>query len=85
MNITKSTLALGATLAIAAASITAVPSIALAGSEEAKVHCFGVNVCKGHNDCKSANNACKGQGSCKGLGFVNLPKPICDQIGGTVQ
>lgn len=84
MNISKKSTIIGAALAIAAAGITAVPTIATAG-EAKNVHCFGVNKCKGHNDCKSASNACKGMGSCKGQGFVGMPSNSCKEMGGTTK
>lgn len=76
--------ATGMALALAAASmVTTAPAVA--SSDSANVHCYGVNVCKGHNDCKTAKNACKGHGSCKGMGFVTMSKDACDNIGGTVK
>jgi uncharacterized membrane protein len=71
-------------LAIAAASLFAFAPVASHASEDAQVHCYGVNKCKGHNDCKSATNACKGQSSCKGKGFVAMSEHACDAIGGKV-
>jgi hypothetical protein len=46
-------------------------------SDEAKIHCTGVNACKGQSACKSANNACKGQNSCKGKGFLEMTAKEC--------
>ncbi len=77
----KATLGLGAALAMAAAGVTGISGIAVAG-ESGKVHCYGVNKCKGHNDCKSATNACKGMASCKGQGFVAMSRHACEAIGG---
>ncbi len=87
MKISKKSLALGATLALAAATMSAVPTIAVAGSHAApsNIHCFGVNKCKGHNDCKTASNACKGHASCKGQGFVAVTASACGHMGGTVK
>ena len=86
MSISKKSVTMGAALAFAAASLTAVPTIVSASeSAEAKVHCFGVNKCKGHNDCKTATNACKGMASCKGQGFVGMSASACDGMGGTVK
>lgn len=86
MKISKKSMALGATLALAAATITVVPTTVGAASDVAKdVHCFGVNKCKGHNDCKTATNACKGHASCKGQGFVAVSASSCDHMGGEVK
>lgn len=72
-------------LAVAAASLFAfAPMAVVHASDDAKVHCYGVNKCKGNNDCKSASNSCKGQSSCKGQGFVAMSKNACDKIGGKV-
>ncbi|MCX4186687.1 hypothetical protein [Methylophaga sp. OBS4] len=76
----------GVALAFAAASMLgAVPAVSAGEDKTAKVHCYGVNVCKGHNDCKTAENACKGKGACKGQGFVSMSKEACEKIGGTVE
>lgn len=78
----------GIALAIAAASLFGCASSNMeAGKTTSAVaseqtHCYGVNKCKGFNDCKTANNACKGQAGCKGLGFVNMSKHACEEIGG---
>jgi len=74
----------GAALALAAAGLFAAAPVAVAGSDTATVHCYGVNACKGQNDCKTAQNACKGHGSCKGQGFLNMTKDECDAKGGKV-
>lgn len=76
--------AMGVALAVAAAGMMSAAAPVLAGSADAKVHCYGVNKCKGHNDCKTANNACKGQAACKGQGFVSVSMGACDHLGGTV-
>lgn len=55
----------GIALAFAAAGMMGTATTVTAGSSEANVHCYGVNVCKGHNDCKVSSNACKGQNDCK--------------------
>ena len=87
MSISKKSLTLGATLALAAASMATVPTIAGAASHgaTANVHCFGVNKCKGHNDCKTASNSCKGMASCKGQGFVAVSASACGHMGGDVK
>lgn len=87
MKTSNKSLALGATLALAAASMTMAPTIAgaAAHAEKANVHCFGVNKCKGHNDCKTASNSCKGMASCKGQGFVAVSASACGHMGGKVK
>ncbi len=53
-------------------------------SQEAKVHCYGVNSCKGTTACATAGNACKGQNSCKGAGWLPMSQAECDAKGGKV-
>jgi hypothetical protein len=76
----------GVTAATAAALLfgTAFSATALA-SDEAKIHCTGVNACKGQAACKSATNACKGQNSCKGKGFLETTRKACDDAKAKVQ
>lgn len=76
--------ALGVALAVAAAGMMSATTPVMAGSADAKVHCYGVNKCKGHNDCKTASNACKGHAACKGQGFVAVTEQACDHLGGKV-
>jgi hypothetical protein len=52
-------------------------SVSTFASDEAKIHCAGVNACKGQSACKGANNACKGQNSCKGKGFLEMTAKEC--------
>jgi hypothetical protein len=54
-------------------------------SDEAKIHCTGVNACKGQSACKSANNACKGQNSCKSKGFLEMTRKECDDAKAKMQ
>ncbi|MEA3275454.1 MAG: hypothetical protein U9Q81_09255 [Pseudomonadota bacterium] len=79
----------GAAIAAAAAGLfmagAAYTGVASAASEEAKVHCYGVNACKGTGACKTADNACGGQNSCKGKGWVEMTKEECDEKGGEVK
>jgi hypothetical protein len=79
----------GAAIAAAAAGLflagAVYTGVASAESEEAKVHCYGVNACKGEGACKTADNACKGQNSCKGKAWVELTKAECDEKGGEVK
>ncbi|MFO1257976.1 MAG: hypothetical protein U1E78_06155 [Gammaproteobacteria bacterium] len=83
----KTTKLLGASLALAAASLFA-SSVVVAGEPagtEAKVPCMGINACKGTSECKTAANACKGQNECKGKGWVNTTSAEeCTSKGGTV-
>jgi hypothetical protein len=68
----------GATVAAAAAVLFATAfSGTTFASDEAKIHCTGVNACKGQSACKGANNACKGQNSCKGKGFLEMTAKEC--------
>lgn len=72
-------------LAMAAASLFAFAPVMSHASEDAKVHCYGVNGCKGKNDCKSATNSCKGQSACKGQGFLSMSEKECEKAGGKVE
>lgn len=76
MNAKKLT---GLVLATAAAGLFATAGISptYAATEEAKIHCNGVNQCKGQSACQSATNACKGQNSCKGKGWLYLSNAEC--------
>jgi hypothetical protein len=69
-----------AVLAAAAAALFLVgaPVGALAGADEAKVKCEGVNSCKGHGSCATANNSCAGKNGCAGQGIVELTAAECD-------
>lgn len=83
----KTTKLLGASLALAAASLFASSAVLAAdmGTEEAKVPCMGVNACKGTSECKTAANACKAQNDCKGKGWVSTASAEeCTSKGGTV-
>ena len=53
-------------------------------TQEAKVHCGGINACRGQAECKTAANACKGQNACKGKGFISTTEDECAERGGTV-
>ena len=76
----------GALIALSAAAlIQSGMALSAENSNEAKVHCVGVNSCKGASDCKSAENACKGQNVCKGHGFLALTAKECKDKGGTVE
>jgi uncharacterized lipoprotein YajG len=66
------------------ASSAAAPAAAPAATEEAKVHCMGINSCKGTTACATADNQCKGMNSCKGKGWLPKTKAECDTAGGTV-
>ncbi len=84
MTVRKTT---GVLLATAAAALFMNGPVAAqeqGGTQEAKVHCGGINACKGKSECKTATNACKGQNACKGKGFVSTTKEECDEKGGTV-
>ncbi len=81
MKLNKAT---GIGLAVAAASLFATAPAFAESSEEAQIHCYGVNGCKGQNDCKTAENACKGQAVCKGHGFLAMTEKECSEKGGTV-
>lgn len=72
-------------LAVAAASLFAFAPLASQASNEAQVHCYGVNNCKGQNDCKSLFSSCKGQSACKGKGFKNLSLKECRDMGGKLE
>ena len=77
----------GVSFAAAAAVVAitaAAPTVAMAKSAGAKVHCYGVNTCKGTSDCKTAKNDCKGQNSCKGQGFKEMSAKQCTKAGGSL-
>ena len=77
------------TYGVAAATAAALLFGAFSGSafasDEAKIHCTGVNACKGQSACKSANNACKGQNSCKSKGFLEMTRKECDDAKAKMQ
>jgi hypothetical protein len=76
----------GVTAATAAALLFGtVFSVSTFASDEAKIHCTGVNACKGQAACKGANNACKGQNSCKGKGFLEMTRKECDNAKAKMQ
>ena len=77
----------GASLALAAAALFAVGSIAAVPQAEAskKVACTGINSCKGHGACKTAANACKGKNACKGQGVSMTSRSKCMKKHGTIQ
>lgn len=72
----------GMALATAAAAMFAMATVPTAYAGDSAVKCMGVNACKGKSSCKTANSSCKGLNSCKGQGFVEVPKDVCDQLGG---
>ena len=75
----------GALIALSAATlIQSGMALSAENSNEAKVHCAGVNSCKGASACQSAENACKGQNVCKGHGWLPLSEKECADKGGTV-
>jgi len=68
----------GAAIATAAALLFSTIAAPVAGAEEAKIKCEGVNSCKGTSACATAHNSCQGQNKCKGQGFLQLSKADCD-------
>ena len=78
----------GAAIAVAAAGLfmagAAYTGVASAASEEAGVHCYGVNACKGKGACQTADNACAGQNNCQGKGWVEMTQEECDSQDGEV-
>ena len=72
----KKTTALAA--AAAALFLAGAPISALAGADEAKVKCEGVNACKGQGSCSTAHNECSGKNGCKGQGVVEMTQAECD-------
>lgn len=61
------------------------PAAAPAATEQASVHCQGLNECKATASCKTATNECKGQNACKGQGWVEAASADeCTGKGGTV-
>ena len=71
--------AAAATLFLASAGMSAVPSAAHAA---ALGHCIGANACKGQSACKGGNHSCKGLNACKGQGFSELTKAKCHAVKG---
>jgi uncharacterized membrane protein len=51
-------------------------------TEEAKVHCYGINACKGQTACATAKNSCDGKNSCKGQGWLSTTAKDCQDKGG---
>lgn len=74
-----------AAFALAMSSAAVVAPTEAAASDDAKIHCMGVNTCAGTSDCATASNSCAGQNSCKGQGFLSMTKAECDEAGGTVE
>ena len=72
----------GAVIAMAAASWFTSAQAAPSSSEEAIVHCAGVNACKGQGRCATAEHSCKGANACKGQGILPLTKKECEAKGG---
>jgi len=72
-------------LALAVSGTALVAPTGAVASEEANIHCVGVNTCKGNSDCKTASNECAGMNECKGHGFVAMTQTQCEKIGGTVE
>ena len=61
---------------------------AIAGAEEGKVKCSGINGCSGKGECAAADGSheCGGHNSCKGKGWVSVDTDEeCTEKGGTVQ
>ena len=54
-------------------------------TNEAKVHCYGVNECKGKGACGTADHACAGMNACKGKGWIDLSAADCKAKGGTAK
>lgn len=81
----RSGVSIATTAALLALSAVGSTAPALAKSEVAKVHCYGVNTCKGTSDCKTAKNDCKGQNDCKGHGFKELTAQQCTTAGGSLK
>jgi len=75
----------GLAIAAAAAVMFVAAPAAMAGKDEAKIHCVGTNACKGKSDCKTASNACKGMNACKGKGMNAMSEKDCKAKGGKVE
>jgi hypothetical protein len=75
-----------AALAAAAAGLFATATVGTAiTSDEANVHCTGVNACKGKGECRTATNDWKGMNSCKGQDFISMTPTECAKKGGKVE
>lgn len=72
----------GVFLATAAASLFALAPVAHAASEEALIHCTGINACKGQGRCGNAEHSCKGANACKGQGILPMTQKECETKGG---
>ena len=72
----------GTLIAVAAASWFTSAQAAPASSEEAIIHCAGVNACKGQGRCGTAEHSCKGANACKGQGILPLTQKECEALGG---
>lgn len=85
MKSTSKGLVLASTVAALFAASSSAQAVAQAPmTEEATVHCGGINSCKGTSECKTATNGCKGQNACKGQGFVTTTEADCTAKGGKV-
>lgn len=75
----------GILLATVAASLFASMPAVQAASQEAVIHCAGVNACKGQGRCGTAEHSCKGANACKGQGILPMTKQECEAKGGKLK
>ena len=72
-------------LAMSAAALFAVGTIATAANAQSGVKCSGANSCKGTSACKTGSSACKGMNACKGQGWTEAANAgDCTTKGGKV-
>ena len=85
MNTSTNTTGLLLATAVAALFVNSPVMAADSGTQEAKVHCGGINACKGQSECKTATNECAGKNACKGKGIVSTTEKECADKGGKVE
>ena len=68
----------GTLIAMSAAALFAVGTMATVANAQSGVKCSGTNACKGTSACKMGSSSCKGQNACKGQGFSAMTKEKCD-------
>lgn len=72
-------------LAMSAAALFAVGTMATTANAQSGVKCSGVNSCKGTSACKTGSSACKGMNACKGQGWTEAANAgDCTTKGGKV-
>ena len=75
----------GTLIAMSAAALFAVGTMATVANAQSGVKCSGTNACKGTSACKMGSSSCKGQNACKGQGWTEAANAgDCTTKGGKV-